>query len=130
MGIFGKTKGKTEAKKEEKKEIQKNENSGVKLGSVKDFGRSKLLIKQVWITEKASNLSGSGKYIFMVDKSANKPEIKKAIESIYSVNVKGVNVINGKGKAKRLGKSVGRTSEYKKAIVSLKEGQKIDVMPS
>jgi large subunit ribosomal protein L23 len=92
--------------------------------------KGKILVRQVWITEKASNLSGSGKYVFIVDKSANKPEVKKAIESIYSVNVEGVNIVSGKGKSKRLGRSVGRTSEYKKAIVSLKAGQKIDVMPS
>jgi large subunit ribosomal protein L23 len=92
--------------------------------------QSALLVKQAWITEKAGDLSGSGKYIFIVDKKANKPEVKKAIESIYKVKVSDVNIINVKGKAKRLGRSVGKTSAYKKAIVTLKEGHKIDIMPA
>lgn len=88
------------------------------------------LLKQVWITEKAVNMSGFGKYIFMVSRKANKSEIKKAIESIYKVKVAGVNVINVAGKSKRLGRSVGKTPAYKKAIVTLKEGHKIDVLPT
>ncbi|MDP3015056.1 MAG: 50S ribosomal protein L23 [bacterium] len=88
------------------------------------------LIKQAWITEKAGDLSGFNKYIFIVDKKANKSETKKAIESIYGVKVNDVNIINTKGKSKRLGRSLGKTSTYKKAIVTLKEGHKIDIMPA
>ncbi len=88
------------------------------------------LIKQAWITEKAGDLSGLGKYVFVVDKKANKPEVKKAIESIYKVKVSDINIVNVKGKTKRLGRSVGKTSAYKKAIVTLKEGYKIDIMPA
>ncbi|MBU1180513.1 50S ribosomal protein L23 [Patescibacteria group bacterium] len=89
-----------------------------------------LLIKQAWITEKAGDLSGFNKYIFIVDKKANKSEIKKAIESIYGVKVNDVNIINIKGKSKRLGRSLGKTSAYKKVIITLKEGHKIDIMPA
>lgn len=89
-----------------------------------------LLIKQAWITEKAGDLSGFRKYIFIVDKKANKLAVKKAIESIYAVKVKSVNIVNTKGKAKRLGRSLGKTSAFKKAIVTLKEGGKIDIMPT
>jgi len=135
MGIFKKT------KKEENKEVLKKDEKVVEKAEKKSTSKPvtramssdskrKLLVKQVWITEKGSILSGLGKYIFIVDKSINKPEIKKAIESIYSVNVVSVNVINSKGKLKRLGRSTGKTSSHKKAIVTLKEGQKIDVMPS
>jgi len=88
------------------------------------------LIKQSWVTEKATDLSGLRKYVFIVDRKANKSEVKKAIESIYGVKVEGVNIINIKGKAKRLGRSLGRTSAFKKAIVTLKEGEKIDVVPA
>ena len=90
----------------------------------------KSLIKQAWITEKAGDMGGLRKYIFIVDKKANKSEAKKAIESIYGVKVTEINIINIKGKAKRLGRSLGRTSSYKKAVVTLREGQKIDVMPT
>ena len=92
--------------------------------------KKKLLIKQVWVTEKASDSSNLGKYVFMVEKSANKPEIKKAIESIYSVKVVDVNTVNNKSKSKRLGRSMGKTSGHKKAVVTLKEGQKIDIIPT
>jgi large subunit ribosomal protein L23 len=92
--------------------------------------QSTFLIKQAWITEKAGDLSGLRKYIFIIDKKANKSETKKAIESIYGVKVKSVNIIEIKGKAKRLGRSLGRTSAHKKAIVTLKEGDKIDLMPT
>jgi len=92
--------------------------------------QSALLIKQAWVTEKATDLSGLRKYMFIVDGKANKPETKKAIESIYAVKVESVNIINTKGKAKRLGRSLGRTSAFKKAIVTLKEGEKIDIVPT
>lgn len=92
--------------------------------------QSTLLIKQAWITEKATDLSGLRKYIFIVDRKANKPETRKAIESIYAVKVESVNIINTKGKAKRLGRSLGRTSAFKKVIVTLKEGEKIDIVPT
>ncbi|MEK9154907.1 MAG: 50S ribosomal protein L23 [Patescibacteria group bacterium] len=93
-------------------------------------GKSALIIKQPWITEKAGDLVNLRKYNFLVDKNANKPEIKKAIELLYKTKVDSVNIICAKGKLKRLGKNVGKTSDYKKAIVTLKEGQKIDIMPA
>jgi large subunit ribosomal protein L23 len=89
-----------------------------------------LLIKHAWITEKSTDLSGLRKYVFIVDRKANKSEIKKAIESIYKVKVSGVNIINTKGKQKRLGRSLGKTSAFKKAVVTLKEGEKIDIVPA
>ncbi len=89
-----------------------------------------LIIKQAWITEKAGNLGILRKYVFIVDKKANKPEIKKMIESIYKTKVDSVNLTNIKGKSRRLGRSLGRTSGFKKATVTLKEGNKIDVMPT
>ncbi|MEE8131789.1 MAG: 50S ribosomal protein L23 [Candidatus Paceibacterota bacterium] len=88
------------------------------------------LVKYVWITEKATGLSNLRQYSFIIDRKANKPEIKKAIEQIYGVKVISVNVINIKGKPRRMGRTLGRTSSYKKAIVTLREGQKIDVMPT
>lgn len=92
--------------------------------------KSSLLIRRAWITEKAGDLSGFRKYVFIVDKKANKPEIKKAIESIYGVKVADVNIINTKGKTKRLGRSLGQTPGFKKAIITTKEGHKIDIMPA
>jgi len=88
-----------------------------------------LLVKQPWITERAVNLGALRKYVFIVDKNANKPETKKAIEKIYSVKVQDINIVNVKGKTKRVGRSIGKTSDFKKAIVTLKEGNQIDIMP-
>lgn len=88
-----------------------------------------LLVKQPWITERAVNFGALRKYVFIVDKNANKPETKKAIEKIYSVKVQDINIVNVKGKTKRVGRSIGKTSDFKKAIVTLKEGNQIDIMP-
>ncbi len=83
-----------------------------------------IIIKPV-ITEKTMNLLVENKYTFIVDKRANKTEIKNAIESIFNVKVDKVYTMNVKGKPKRMGRSVGRTPNRKKAIVALKPGQKI-----
>lgn len=65
-------------------------------------------------------------YVFKVQKSASKPEIKLAIESLFNVNVSAVRVLNVKSKARRFGKVVGRTKGWKKAYLTLKDGQQID----
>jgi large subunit ribosomal protein L23 len=80
------------------------------------------------MTEKADRISKFNKYVFWVDKRANKIEIRDAIERFYKVKIKDVNVINVKGKTKRLrwGQE-GKTSSWKKAIVTLKKGYEIKV---
>ena len=88
------------------------------------------LLRQAWITEKAGRLSSGRQYVFIVDAAANKSEIKKAVESIYAVTVSSVNVLVMKGKPRRLGRSAGRTSQYKKAVVTLVEGDKLELMPT
>ncbi|MCX7796693.1 MAG: 50S ribosomal protein L23 [bacterium] len=77
------------------------------------------------ISEKSSMLRELGKYEFVVSPFANKIEIKKAIEEVFGVEVKNVNIIKQKGKKKRMGIFEGKTSGYKKAIVTLKEGHSI-----
>ncbi len=88
------------------------------------------IIKKPIITEKANAMSEKGVYTFEVDKNANKIEIKKAIESLYNVNVNVVRTIRCVGKAKSRSSqskvSSGRTSTYKKAMVSLSDGEVID----
>ena len=79
------------------------------------------------VTEKISNLQESeNKVAFIVDRSANKIEIRKAVENRFDVKVKKVATINMKGKVKRLGRFEGRRSHWKKAIVTLREGFAID----
>lgn len=81
------------------------------------------------ITEKATDLTKQNQYAFKVWKRANKIEIRKAIEDIYGVDVTSVKIINIPSKKRRLGKTTGVKKGYKKAMVKIKEGQKIEVLP-
>lgn len=86
------------------------------------------IIKAPVITEKSGNITSDGnKFVFKVDSRANKTEIKLAIEKIFKVNVKEIRTINVKPKKKRVGRYAGLTNRTKKAIVTLKEGQTIDL---
>ena len=82
------------------------------------------IIKRPIITEKAHELMAQKKYVFEVDKNANKTEIKRAIEQIFKVKVVGVNTIRVPRKPKRMGRYSGYTSEWKKAIVTLSKDSK------
>jgi large subunit ribosomal protein L23 len=85
------------------------------------------LVKKPWITEKSGLGHKDGKYVFIVKDAAPKAEIKKAIKAIYKVDVVSVNVINRPPKRKRFGGGLkGAQEGYRKAVVTLKEGQKID----
>ena len=86
-------------------------------------------IKSPHITEKAGFLEGKNQFSFKVFDNANKSEIKKAVEEIYKVNVIKVTTINVRPKERRKGRIKGQKSGYKKAIVSLKAGQKIEILP-
>lgn len=79
------------------------------------------------ITEKTTMASEQNQVVFKVAKNATKPEIKKAVESLFGVKVKAVNTLVHKGKVKRFRGIVGKQSDYKKAIVTLVDGQSIDV---
>lgn len=87
------------------------------------------IIKRPLITEKATTLGRSGKYVFLVAKEATAPEIKKTMKRLYNVDAENVNIINTKSKQRRLGATVGVKSGYKKAIVTLKKGQTLDILP-
>jgi large subunit ribosomal protein L23 len=85
------------------------------------------ILKAPIITEQSTKLIESqNRYTFKVDRKANKVEIKKAVETIFNVKVLSVNTINVLPKFKRMGKYEGYKSAYKKAVVKLAEGQKID----
>ena len=78
------------------------------------------------ITEKSTTLMAEGKYVFEVAKAANKIEIAEAISQIFNVKVASVNTVNVEGKVKRMGRSIGKRSDYKKAIVKLAAGETIE----
>ena len=85
-----------------------------------------IIIKPV-VTEKSVDLMQENKYCFRVAKDANKIEIKNAIEEIFKVSVVSVNTVNVHGKMKRMGRTQGKTASWKKAIVTLREGDSIEV---
>lgn len=88
------------------------------------------VLKKPLVTEKVSGLNEKGKYGFIVNADANKVEIKKAVEKQYGVNVEKVNTMNVMGKLKtrytKTGILAGRKPNYKKAIVTLAQGEVID----
>lgn len=86
------------------------------------------IIKRPLITEKADRLKAMNCYQFEVMKKANKYQIKKAVEKMFGVRVTSVKTANHRGKLRRLGRSSGYKSDYKKASVFIKEGQKIEIM--
>jgi large subunit ribosomal protein L23 len=85
-----------------------------------------ILIRPV-VSEKSYGLSDIGKYTFIVAPSANKTQIKQAVEAVFSVKVTQVNTINRPGKRKRTRYGWGKRNDTKRAIVSLAEGDRIDI---
>lgn len=85
------------------------------------------IIKRPLITERTSDLMADNKYTFAVDRKANKLEIKDAVEKLFDVKVEHVNTMNVKPKKKRVGRHEGYTSGYKKAIVTLAQGNTIEL---
>lgn len=80
------------------------------------------------VSEKAAYAAEAGQNVFKVATTATKLEIKRAVESLFEVEVEAVRVVNVKGKSKRFGVRVGKRSDWRKAYVRLKEGQTIDLM--
>lgn len=78
------------------------------------------------ITEHSTDLMAENKFVFVVDKRANKIQIAQAVKEIFNVTVLDVNTMNVKGKTKQRGRMVGKTASYKKAIVKLKAGETIE----
>lgn len=82
------------------------------------------------VTEKNTNLMAFNKYCFEVERNASKPQIKKAIEAIFNVSVTNVHTMNVRGKLRRRGREFGYTRDWKKAIVTLAEGDRIELFES
>ena len=80
------------------------------------------------ITEKSTIAQESGKYVFQVDYRANKVEVKQAIEQTFSVKVMDVNITKNRGKMKRFGPRLKRTPDIKKAVVTLRRGDRIQII--
>ena len=85
------------------------------------------LLRRPIITEKATNASESGAVVFEVAMNATKPAIKRAVEELFKVKVKGVNTVIAKGKSKRFKGMKGKRKDIKKAYVMLEDGNTLDV---
>lgn len=85
------------------------------------------VLKRPIITEKNTILSSQGKYSFEIAKEASKQQVQEAVEKMFKVSVIGVNVITVPGKMRRVGKSRGMTSPWRKAVVTLQPGQRIEL---
>lgn len=119
-------------KKKKKPEIKKETSKvePVKKSPIKTkIGETYKILKEPHISEKATQLSDKNKYAFKVYPWANKEEIKKAIKDLYGVRVKDINIINIKPKTRTLRNIEGTKTGYKKAIVTLEQGDKIEIMP-
>ena len=131
---------KKDTNKDAKKKVvisEKNSKSPVSkksTGKVKKVSVDKMpenyfdIIVKPHISEKTFNLSQEDKYVFIVSDGSNKTEIKKAVKSIYGVSVVSVNIINIHSRMKRFRGRMGLKSGYRKAIVKLAKGHKIDLM--
>jgi large subunit ribosomal protein L23 len=121
MDIFSKKPEDQDAKVEYKKDDKSSSTAGngpvIKIPTI---------LIQPRISEKAGGQAQMNKYVFVVAKGTNKVEVKKAVEAAYKVKVTQVNVINNHGKKRNFGRTKGVTADFKKAIVTLKKGDKIE----
>jgi len=134
-------------KKQDKKKLDEKPSTGLKLksedGLVKketskettvkaspkkdDTKEAYRFLQSAVVTEKATNLAGISKYAFRVSNDANKIEVAKAIYHVYGVKPLAINMICMRGKNVRHGRTSGKTKNWKKAIVTLKPGEKIEI---
>lgn len=122
MAIFDKDK--KEEKKDDKKKVAKKEIKP--LGSKNSKSAYDYLVEP-WITEKSHGMMGDNKYVFKVTRNSSKEQIKKAVEGLYEVVVKKIATVNIPDSVKYFGRHVGTKVGHKKAIVTLKKGDTIEI---
>lgn len=138
MGILNKFKKKNSDEKIDEKEVSKKEEKVIvkeKPAKEEEKKKNKTAVKanayrileKPLITEKVTDLGAYNKYAFQVSLNANKSEVKKAVKEVYGVEPICVNIVNVSGKKVRFGRVSGKTKNKKKAIITLKKGEKIEV---
>ena len=118
-------KSKKPSKKEEVSVKEEAEKSATVLPTT-DNADAYRVLKNFYVSEKASLLNGFNQYVFKVFRSANKSQIRKQVEKLFKVKVTSVKVLNMPRKSRNLGRHTGFKSEFKKAIVVLEKGQTIE----
>ena len=143
FNIFKKQKEEKKQTKKEKNVVEKKEVKSVvlkeekiekkveipKVRKEKKIDMAYKVLKTPHVSEKATDLLDNNQYIFRVFQDTNKIEIKGAVEDLYGVKVINVKIINIHEKSRRVGRTLGIKKGYKKAIVKIAEGQKIELLP-
>jgi len=119
---------KKKQKKEKEENLAKDQPTPVK-AKEKRTALTFSVLKSPQITEKATELAKDNQYTFKVLLDSNKTEVKKELEELYGVDVVGVKIVKSPKKQRKVGRISGWRKGYKKAIVRIKEGQKIEVLP-
>lgn len=130
MGIFDRIKkpaAPKTASSEEKKPKAAAKTDDVLVAPKTAGGNSSLLLVAPRVSEKATMLASKGTYVFNVPLFANKIEVRKAVEALYKVHVSDVRMVRGKGKPVLRGRIAGQRKDWKKALVTLKQGEKLDL---
>ena len=113
-------------KKTEEKSAKSGKDDVVTTTSSTSVAKIPTVLVQPRLSEKSGRLAAINKYVFKVKTDANKVEVKKAVENTYKVKVIQVNMVINQGKTRNFGRTTGRTQAFKKAIVTLKAGDKIE----
>jgi large subunit ribosomal protein L23 len=111
-------------KKKDKKEIKE---SAPAEKIVRHASSVKTVLKQPWVSERATMLASQNKYVFLVFENATKPSVREEVQRRYGVKVTAVNMVSRAGKMKRFGYKMSRRGGIKKAIVTVKAGDKIEM---
>jgi len=120
------TKLKTSAKI--KKENKKEEKTKLaEVSNTKSLGNSYHVILKPLVSEKSTVLESAHKYVFLISRSATKDQVKKAIKELYGINALQVNIAHIQGKNTRFGRTLGKRSDYKKAIITLPKDSAIKI---
>jgi large subunit ribosomal protein L23 len=135
MSILDRFKKEEDKKGSSKSAVEKKKVKNKKDASKKKVEKSKARVESnayrvlinPLISEKTTDLGQENKYVFKVSKKANKEEIKQAIKDVYGIKPLSVKTVNVIGKKRRYGRVLGKTSDYKKAIISLPEGETIQI---
>lgn len=115
MAVFGKT-----TKEKSLAVVAESETPKVLCGAYAND-----ILRKPRITEKAYSMNAQNRYVFEVSESASKPQIKRAVESVYGVHVVSVNTVSLPSRVRRFGRAMGRKSGVKKAMVEIKEGESL-----
>lgn len=126
MTAFNLFKKETKPKAKKKAPVQSEAPAVVETPATAPVSSNRSVLLHFYVSEKASMLEGARQYVFKVATTANKPEVKKAVQNQYNVKVTAVRMINMPSKTRNLGRRVGTKAGFRKAVVTLAEGDSIN----